>query len=167
MPIPQSPDIDVRLATADDAPAIAAVLRAAFAEYDALYTAEALAATTPPSERIEQRMHEGPVWVAVRQNAIVGTVAAVPQSKALYVRSMAVLPMARGQGVGRRLFEQVERYAAARGLTRLYLSTTPFLTRAIRLYEGLGFRRTNAGPNDLFGTQLFTMEKVLPPSHRD
>jgi short-subunit dehydrogenase len=40
------------------------------------------------------------------------------------------------------------------------LSTTP-LTRAISLYEQYGFRRSDEGPNNLFGTPLFTMVKVL------
>jgi hypothetical protein len=43
----------------------------------------------------------------------------------------------------------------------LFLSTTPFLTHAIVLYEGLGFQRSNEGPHDLFGTPLFTMVKTL------
>jgi ribosomal protein S18 acetylase RimI-like enzyme len=43
----------------------------------------------------------------------------------------------------------------------MLLSTAPFLDRAIRLYERFGFRRTNEGPHDLFGTPLFSMEKVI------
>jgi len=35
------------------------------------------------------------------------------------------------------------------------------LSRAIRVYESFGFRRTEDGPQDLFGTPLFTMEKAL------
>ncbi len=41
----------------------------------------------------------------------------------------------------------------------MFLSTTPFLHSAIRLYERFGYRRTDDGMNDLFGTPLFTMEK--------
>jgi hypothetical protein len=41
------------------------------------------------------------------------------------------------------------------------LSTTPFLNSAIRLYENFGFRRNEAEPHDLFGTPMFTMEKIL------
>jgi ribosomal protein S18 acetylase RimI-like enzyme len=43
----------------------------------------------------------------------------------------------------------------------MFLSTTPFLIGAISLYERAGFRRTGEGPHDLFGTPLFSMEKVL------
>ncbi|MGH9751682.1 MAG: GNAT family N-acetyltransferase [Blastocatellia bacterium] len=77
------------------------------------------------------------------------------------MRGMAVDPAARGSGIGRELMTWVEEYAARRGFKRLYLSTTPFLSDAIRLYEKCGFVRTDDGPDNLFGTPLFTMEKKL------
>ena len=151
----------VRAAGLDEAAVVAHTLQAAFAPYAPQYSAAALAATTPTEAQLRQRWPEGPVWVAQINGRAVGTVAAVIKGDSLYVRSMAVLPDARGHGLGRLLLEEVERYARARALRRLYLSTTPFLERAIRLYEGFGFRRTEAGPHALFGTPLFTMEKVL------
>lgn len=160
---PNQPSIQIRLAEASDAASIASVLHASFVEYESAYTPEAFAATTPTSDRVQSRLSEGPVWVAALNEAIVGTVAAVPRGEALYVRSMAVLPTARGHGIGALLFEQVERFAAAQGLTLLILSTTPFLTRAIRLYERLGFQRSAEGPHKLFGAPLFTMVKTLEP----
>jgi ribosomal protein S18 acetylase RimI-like enzyme len=77
---------------------------------------------------------------------------------------MAVLPTARGQRIGELLLLQIESYAGEQGHERLVLSTTPFLHRAIRLYENFGFRRNGEGPHDLFGTPLFTMEKFLESS---
>jgi putative acetyltransferase len=161
---PDRPNVQVRSASPEDAPAIASVLVAAFAEFEPAYTAQALAATTPTSEQISLRWNEGPVWVAVHDGAIVGTVAAVPKGERLYVRSMAVLPSARGQGIGGLLLRQVESFAAEGGYKTLFLSTTPFLTSAIGLYEHFGFKRTDEGPHDLFGTPLFTMVKNLEPS---
>jgi len=153
----------VRLAEFAEAAAIAAILQAAFAEYGPLYTPLALAATTPGQRQIEQRWDEGPVWVAEVDGRLAGTVAAVDKGDGLYVRSMAVLPEARGLRLGERLLQAVDDYAQLRGLDRLYLSTTPFLHRAIRLYERWGFRRTDASPHELFGTPLFTMAKVVGP----
>jgi GNAT superfamily N-acetyltransferase len=74
---------------------------------------------------------------------------------------MAVLPGMRGLGVGRRLLEEVEAFAAAVGRKQLILSTTTFLDRAIHLYESIGFCATDDGPDDLFGTPLVTMKKTL------
>jgi N-acetylglutamate synthase-like GNAT family acetyltransferase len=92
---------------------------------------------------------------------MVGTVSAVLKGQACYLRSMAILPTARGQRLGARLLEQVERFAKEQGRDRLYLSTTPFLERAIRLYERCGFQRSDEGQLTLFGTPLFTMVKML------
>ncbi len=74
---------------------------------------------------------------------------------------MAVHPKARGARIGQLLLARIEEYAVGKGFQRLFLSTTPFLDRAIRLYENFGFQVTNEGPHDLFGTPLFTMEKLL------
>jgi len=74
---------------------------------------------------------------------------------------MAVVPSARGQGIGKILLEEVETFARAGGFRRMVLSTTPFLDDAIRLYERFGFKRTADEPHDLAGTPLFTMEKAV------
>jgi predicted N-acetyltransferase YhbS len=111
-------------------------------------------------------MAEGPTWVALWSNAgvsnVVGTASVVEKDeRVLYVRGMAVLPSARGRGVGELLLREIQMFASRNGCTRLLLSTTPFLTGAIRLYERFGFRRTHDGSNDLFGTPLFRMAKAL------
>jgi len=151
----------IRLADSGEAGAIAAVLYEAFREFESLYTKEGFAATTPKSEQVLERLSEGPVWVALVDGELVGTVSVVLKREAMYIRGMAVLPRTRGARVGKLLMEQVQQYAFEKGCKRLFLSTTPFLERAIRLYEKFGFRRTPEGPHDLFGTPLFTMEKTL------
>jgi putative acetyltransferase len=158
--------LPIRRAVPDDSEAIVAVLRDAFAGHRASYTPAAYAATTPGAAEVRRRFGEGPAWVAVAGGSVVGTVSAVPKGEALYVRSMAVLPATRGQGAGRRLLQEVEAFAAAEGFRSLTLSTTPFLTEAIRLYEHSGFARTGEGPHDLAGTPLFTMAKPVAASRR-
>ena len=158
------PDVQIRVGIPGDTPSIASLLHDSFAEYEPLYTPEAFSATTPTSDQIERRFTEGPTWIVLYANSIVGTVSAVPKGEALYVRSMAVLPTARGHRIGELLLRHVEDFALAQGYKRMFLSTTPFLDRAIRLYEKWGFRRTDDLPHDLFGTPLFTMVKTLPSS---
>jgi len=157
----RQPGIQIRRALPDDASLIASVLHAAFVEYESSYTPEAFAATVCTPEQIRARMEEGPVWIALRNGIIKGTVAAVPKGEALYVRGMAVDPVTRGSGIGRALLNCVEEFAIESGFKALRLSTTPFLSSAIRLYEKYGFLRSNDGPHDLFGTPLFTMVKPL------
>lgn len=153
--------IHIRRAKPGDCQAIASVLLESFREYEPLYTREAFVATTPGPEQVRERMHEGPVWVAVADGRVVATASIVAKVDGIYIRGMAVLPDAREGNIGRLLLEHIEAYAAERGVKHLYLSTTPFLARAIRLYEHSGFRRTDRGPSEMFGTPLFTMEEFL------
>jgi GNAT superfamily N-acetyltransferase len=152
---------DIRMGQPQDALEVASVLKKAFTEYEPRYTKEGYVATTPDAAAILHRMQEGPLWVADCENQVVGTAAAVNKETGLYIRGMAVLPAARSHGLGQLLLEEIERFAVQNGCRRLFLSTTPFLHRAIRLYESFGFHPTNEGPHDLFGTPLFTMEKAL------
>ena len=153
--------IQIRIAAPADAGPIARVLAEAFAEYRPQYTQAAFHATCPSSDVILKRMAEGPVWIADIDGMVAGTVAAVSVGDALHIRGMAIRPGARGQAIGRLLLERVKQHAVDQGHERMTLSTTPFLGRAIRLYESFGFRRTEEGLHDLFGTPLFTMEKAV------
>jgi GNAT superfamily N-acetyltransferase len=153
--------LEIRRANPEDAQAIAEVLQRSFMEFKGLYTAGGFTATTPTSEQIVQRMQHGPVWIAIREGVVMGTVAAMVQNQSVYLRGMAVVPAERRSGAGKRLLQQVEDWARGESYTRLLLSTTPFLDSAIRLYERFGFRPTNEEPYDLFGTRLFTMEKLV------
>jgi GNAT superfamily N-acetyltransferase len=142
-----SAQIEIRLAVRSDASSISSLLSESFMDYKSLYTDGGFAATTPTSEQIVDRIAEGPVWVALHKDQIVGTVSVVPKGEALYIRGMAVLAAGRGQGIGALLLSHIEKFAAANGHQRLFLSTTPFLTHAIRLYERFGFRRSDEGPS--------------------
>ena len=156
----------VRRAVADEASIIARVLYQAFVEFEAQYTPAAFAATTPTSDEMQKRLGDGPVWVAAQGHQLVGTISVVPKIEGLYIRSMAVLPSARGRGIGPLLLQAVEQFAIAQGFQHMILSTTPFLAGAIRLYERFGFHRSNDAPHELFGTSLFSMVKLLEPADR-
>ena len=160
-------ELQIRRAVPEDASAIASALYESFAEYEASYTPEAFSFTVSTPEQIHDRIQEGPVWVALEGENLVGTVGVVTKGESLYIRGMAVVPAARGSGTGRLLMERVEEFAAGQGFKRMSLSTTPFLSRAIRLYERVDFRRSPEGPHDLFGTPLFTMVKNLRSSYSE
>ena len=129
--------MQIRLAANEDAEKIANVLLRSFDEYRSSYTSPAFDATTPCATTVLARLQEGPIWVAEREGDVLGTVSAVRR-------------------------EDSTREASCR---RVFLSTTPFLDRAIRLYEHRGVRRIDDGPHDLLGTPLFTMEKWLVQHH--
>lgn len=153
--------VEIHRATPSDAAAIASVLHASFVEFKGLYTEGGFAATVLNSEQVLRRMSEGPVWIALRGESAAGTIAAVVRGRSIYIRGMAVLPSARGSGIGADLLKTVEQWAFGEQFFHLFLSTTPFLHSAIRLYEKLGFRRASEEVKDLSGTPLFTLEKVI------
>lgn len=154
-------EAQIRMAETDDAFAIASVLQRSFVEYESAYTPEAFAATISSPNLIIDRLSEGPIWVAELNDVIIGTVSALPTENALYIRGMAVDPIAQGKKIGYKLLMCVEGFASRNGLKSMFLSTTPFLVRAIRLYEQCGFRRSEEGSDNLFQTPLFTMVKSL------
>ena len=154
--------MQIRIALPDNSEAIAEILREAFAPFESLYTAGAFAATVISPEKIRERFNEaGAIWAALKNERIVGTVSVLPDGEWLYIRSMAVLPAAQGLGIGRKLLEAVENYAAENGFEKLFLYTTPYLPAAIRLYEQNGFVRAKLEQERFFGTPCFEMQKKL------
>lgn len=151
----------IRRATDKDAERIANVLFESFVEYQDLYTPRAFEATVLSRAGVLERMTEGPVWATLHEDIIVATASIVERTNGVYIRGMGVLPRARGGRLGWYLLEHIETFAIERGASRMYLSTTPFLARAIRLYENYGFDPAADGPFDLYGTPLFTMVKSV------
>ncbi len=152
--------VRIRLARADDAPDIHALMQAAFRAFEPQYTPDCFDATVLDPERIAQRMTEGPVWVAESDGQLLGTVSAVPDARGVYLRGLAVHPEARRQRVGLHLLHVVEGYADGVGAPRVWLSTTTFLDASQELYRAAGFVNVD-GPPDLHGTPLVSFEKVL------
>ena len=150
----------VREASHADIRVISELLGDAFAEFEALYTPEAYVATVLPADGVRKRLDEGPVWVAERKSAVIGTVAVISVSNALMMRGMAVHPTARGLGVARKLLREVENFARQNAHKQLSLFTTPFLTQAISMYQSAGFRFTGEAANP-HGTRLLHMVKAL------
>ena len=74
------------------------------------------------TDQVLARMQEGPVWVALREGAVLGTVAAVVKGESVYIRGMAVLPSARGSGAGASTAAASGRLGARRRRTPGYSS---------------------------------------------
>ena len=84
----------------------------------------------------------GQVLFATRGPAVLGVCAAIRASATTFeLAKLAVDPVARGRGVGRRLCEAVRAYARRRGATELVLTSHTSLTSALRLYQSFGFHR--------------------------
>src|SRR5262249_31725558 len=107
--------VEVRRARQRDAAAIELLIRQSFREHEPAYTPEAFDLATPRKHEIENRIREWAVWVAVDANVIVGTISTHSEGSALQIRSMAVHPSMRGQGIGKLLLARVEDFSSANG----------------------------------------------------
>jgi GNAT superfamily N-acetyltransferase len=151
---------NIRPAASRDARGIAAVLHAAFAPYEPLYTPAAFAATAIPAAGVLRRLEEGPVWVAIEHRRVIGTLGAVLHRPVLHLRGMAVMPSKHGRGIGRRLLAEAERFGRGVGANRIELQTTPFLASALRLYSAAGYEPC-VDVTYWLGVPLVTMAKRL------
>lgn len=145
-------EIVIREATEQDRETIQTLLVDAYQQYD----------VTLPPERWEQYRQniaasvdgDGPKLrlVAVYNNEIVGSVLLFLSSEAAYgapeldinspiLRLLAVLPKARGLGVGTKLIKEVAKRSLALGASTLHLHTSDMMSAAVKLYESLGFER--------------------------
>jgi len=134
-------------------PTLRSVTLAAYEEYAAImpellwagYRRQLLATLDAegPAERI----------IAERLGAVVGSVLLFPPATNAYVsaavsadspevRLLAVLPEARGQGIGTALMEECARRARRAGAPALGLHTTDIMRTAVRMYERMGYVRT-------------------------
>lgn len=159
----------ITISLADDpggAPKIHEVLCLAFEPYRRLYTPQAFADTVRTAEVFEERIvaPDVDVLIAEREKEIVGTVCAkVIESNELYFFSMAVKPEGAGKGVGHLLLERIESMAREKNCRAVSLETSPFLTRAITLYERFGFVKTGR-ERDYSGNTVLEMKKHLTRS---
>lgn len=143
---------ELRDATAAEHAAILDLTLTAYAEYATIMAPRAWAGlrqavievlnSSGPAERI----------VAVQRDRLVGSVLLYPSAANAYestlanaswpeLRLLAVLPTARGQGVGRALMHECARRARRSGADALGLHTSQSMQTAIRMYERMGFVR--------------------------
>ncbi|MFT3744101.1 MAG: GNAT family N-acetyltransferase [Pyrinomonadaceae bacterium] len=156
--------VEIRLAVSSDAGEISRVLFESFSTFREDYTPEAFEVVTPSPDAILSRFDEGPMWVAVVDGKIAGTASVLPEPEWLYIRSLGVVPEARGLGIANKMMAAIEEYAVGAGFDKLFLYTTYFSTGAIELYEKHGFTRgRDTTAEEWYGTPGLAMEKSLRP----
>ena len=151
----------IKIADINDAIFITEILESAFQEFKEKYTLQAFNATVITPEEVVERMKNGIVWIAKLKDKPIGTVSGKIINQTFYIQGMAVLPKNRGNRVGYSLLKTVEQYSEAKNCSELLLNTTPYLTKAIKLYKDFGFKIINEPPYEFYGTPLFNMKKEL------
>lgn len=149
-----SPEAQVRLATAGDAERIAQLLDAFNREFDDFTPGPAFLA-----ERIRQLLAAGELAVLVAGSPIAG-LAVLRFRPSLwkdtldcYLEELYVVPERRGRGIGRAVMEAAIATARERGVGDMHLGTSEDDHVARALYESLGFNNRGGrtdGPVEYF-----------------
>ncbi|WP_419776104.1 GNAT family N-acetyltransferase [Mixta mediterraneensis] len=137
-------DLQVRPIMAVDNPHIAQVIRDVSAEFG-LTADKGYTVSDPDLDRLFEvySAKDSAYWIVEHQGKVMGGggVAALSCSAPdiCELQKMYFLPEVRGLGLARKLAVCAMEHARQRGFRRCYLETTASLTRAIKLYESLGF----------------------------
>jgi ribosomal protein S18 acetylase RimI-like enzyme len=143
----------LRLATAEDLPAIKALI-------DASYTRYLTRMDKRPAPMLRDygpSVAEGTTWVV--GDPVVAVLTLYPREDHLLVENVAVHPDAQGRGLGRELMSFAEQEAARRGLTRMALVTHEVMTENQAIYARLGYTEVERRAED--GYRRIYMEKPL------
>ena len=136
--------LTLRRITANDNPAIAAVIRQVSAEYGLTADKGYTVADPNLDELYELYSQPGAAYWVVEQNGqVVGGGGVAPltciEPDICELQKMYFMTSARGQGLAKKLALMALDHARQQGFKRCYLETTAFLKEAISLYEHLGF----------------------------
>lgn len=151
--------IELRPVREGDVPSVVALVAASLGEFGLEFgkgaTTDAELFGLPDS----YVSHEGAFWVAVADDALIGTCGMFQLAPDRFeLRKMYLAPTARGLGVGKRLLDVAIAWARARGARRIVLDTVESMTRAIAFYEAHGFVRDDSQISGARCTRGYVMD---------
>jgi len=145
-----SSDLLVRLIEPADNAAIASVIRQVSAEFG-LTADKGFTVADPDLDRLYELYNHpnSAYWVIELNGKILGGGGVAPlqggEADICELQKMYFMPELRGLGMAKALALRAMEHARGLGFKRCYLETTASLTRAVRLYEHLGFQHID-GP---------------------
>ena len=145
----------------DDAAAVAALIRAAFAA-QSVVTDPLPSALRITEADVAEHLRTGGGAVAEVAGGLAGSALWVEQDDGLYLARLAVAPARRGRGIAKALVAAAEAAARAMGLPRIHLSTRLVLLDNRRLFAACGFVETSREAHPGYAEATFVnMEKRL------
>ncbi len=136
--------VSLRVAREEDADAIRALTREAYAKWVDVIGREPLPMKVDYSDAVRKHRFDL-LHVGDRLAALIET---VPEGDFLLIENVAVLPAFQGRGFGRRLLKLAEELATSSDLAGVRLYTNKLFVRNIRLYEALGYRVEREEPHN-------------------
>jgi ribosomal protein S18 acetylase RimI-like enzyme len=126
----------LRRAAAEDAAAVRALTRAAYAKWVPLIGRE----PKPMQADYERAVREHRIDLALLADELAGLIETIEQPDHLLIENVAVAPAFQGKGIGRRLMAHAEQLAVELGRTELRLYTNARFAENVALYRRLGYR---------------------------
>lgn len=145
----------IRLARAEDVPAITAIVDAAYG----LHVPRMGRLPFPMQDDYADLVGRGAVHVLEADGSVAGLVVLVREPDWLFLDNIAVAPAAQRRGFGRRLLAFAEETARASGYDAIRLYTNEVLTENIALYDRAGYVETHRVARD--GFHQVYMEKQI------
>jgi ribosomal protein S18 acetylase RimI-like enzyme len=128
-----------RLARADEAAAVTALVERAYAPWVAVLGRR----PAPMDDDYAPHIAAGEVWVLADEAGIGALCVLIEAPDHLLLDNVAVDPARQGQGLGRAMIAHAEAMARAREHAELRLFTNELMERNIDLYRRLGFAETH------------------------
>lgn len=136
------PEVTMRTARADDAVAIRALVRAAYARWVPVIGRE----PRPMQADYDAAIRDHRFDLIEEAGQLVGLIETEARPDHYWVENLAVLPSAQGRGLGRRLLAHAETLAGAAGLTEIRLLTNGRMAANRALYRSVGYTETAEEP---------------------
>ncbi len=146
---------DPRVATAQNRPAVEAIVRAAYSRY----MSRIGRAPGPMLDDYGALIHKGRVYVVDRGGAVKGILVLIPEQDAMLLDNVAVAPDAQGSGMGRAMLEFAERVAMEAGYGTIRLYANEAMTENLELYAKIGYAETHRAEEK--GLRRVYMAKVV------
>jgi SAM-dependent methyltransferase/GNAT superfamily N-acetyltransferase len=147
---------EIRPARAEQAEAIRALVRAAYAMYVPRIGRE----PAPMTDDYAAQIAAAKVWVIDDEGELAGVVVLEDTPDALQVENVAVRPESQGRGLGRALLSFADDEARRRGYEAVILYTNVHMTENVEHYQKLGYVEVGRGHEHGFDRVFF--EKRLP-----
>lgn len=145
----------LRPARPADAPAVTALVRAAYARWVPRLGRE----PAPMTEDDAALIAAGAVTLLEDAGALLGVLVLIPEPDALLIENVAIAPDAQGRGLGGLLLAEAERVGREIGRCRVRLYTNAAMTENIGFYARRGFVETRRATEH--GLHRVYMEKPL------
>lgn len=130
----------IRIATAEDIPAIREMTREAFLKYKEMTGSDHLDALKETEEDIKNDIENKIVLVALDDGEYVGSVRVeVFPDNTAYLTRFGVRVSNQNNGIGKSMMNLIDKIMIAKGVKKISLHTGSKITSLIRFYYGRGF----------------------------